>query len=95
MTMAEHPSQRDFQDHVETYRSFIRGTVAVIFACVYVMVGLVSVSFGSTLPVFLAFAGIILGFIAIAIDLRTGAQRWPLALGGLAVFALITALNLS
>ena len=95
MTMAEHPTKRDFEDHVETYRAFIRGSIAVILACIYVLVGLVSVTFGSTLPVFLAFAGIIVGFIAIAIDLRTGAQRWPLSLGVLLIFALITALNLS
>ncbi len=95
MTMAEHPTPREFEEHWQIYRGFIRGSIAIVLACIYVMVGLLSVAFGSTLPVFLAFAGIIIGSLAIAIDLRSGAQRWPLSLGVLAAFALITALNLS
>jgi hypothetical protein len=95
MTMAEHPTTREFEEHWQTYRGFIRGSIAIVLACVYVMVALISVAFGSALPVFLAFAGIIVGIIAIAIDLRSGAQRWPLSLGVLVLFALITALNLS
>lgn len=95
MTMAEHPTHSELEEHRETYRGFLRGSIAFVLATVYVLVALVSVAFGSALPVFFAFAGIIIGFIAIAVDLRSGARRWPLSLGVLAVFALITALNAS
>lgn len=91
MTMAER--QPKFDDHAETYRGFIRGSIALILGVAYVLVALASVGFASTLPVFFAFAGIIVGFIAIAVDLRTGSTSWGLALGVLAVFALITAVN--
>lgn len=91
MTMAER--QPKFDEHAETYRGFIRGSIAVILGVTNVLIALASVAFGSTLPVFLAFAGIILGHIAIAIDLRTGSPNWGLSLGFLAVYALITAVN--
>lgn len=93
MTMADHPTHPELEPHRETYQGFVRGSIAVILACVYVLVALVSVGFGSTLPVFLAFAGIIFGVIAIIIDVRAGSRRWGLSLGVLVVFALITALN--
>lgn len=91
MTMAER--QPNFDDHAETYRGFIRGSIALVLGVAYVLVALASVGFGSTLPVFLAFAGIVLGLIAIAVDVRTGSTSWGLSLGLLAVFALITAIN--
>lgn len=91
MTMAER--QPKFDDHAETYRGFIRGSIALVLGVAYVLVALASVGFGSTLPVFLAFAGIVLGLIAIAVDVRTGSTSWGLSLGLLAVFALITAIN--
>jgi hypothetical protein len=92
MTMADrHP---DLEPHVDTWRGFIRGSLATVLACVYVLVGLVSIGFGSTLPLFIGFVGMIVGFIAIAIDLRTGSHSWGLSLGVLAVFALITVINI-
>jgi cytochrome c biogenesis protein CcdA len=92
MTMAER--RHDYEPHAETWHGFIRGSIAVILACVYVLVGLVSIGFGSTLPLFLGFLGIIAGVVAIAIDLRTGSRSWGLSLGVLAVFALITVINI-
>jgi len=92
MTMAER--RHDYEPHAQTWHGFIRGSIAVILACVYVLVGLVAIGFGSTWPLFLGFLGIIAGIVAIAIDLRTGARSWGLSLGVLALFALITFINI-
>jgi hypothetical protein len=92
MTMAD--PQHDLEPHAETWHGFIRGSVATILATVFVLMGLVSIGFGSTWPLFLGFLGMIVGFVAIAIDLRTGAKSWGLSLGVLAVFALITVINI-
>jgi hypothetical protein len=92
MTMAD--DQHDFQPHAETWHSFIRGSIATILAAIFILVGLVSIGFGSTLPLFLGFLGIIAGVVAIAIDLRTGSPSWGTSLGVLAVFVLITLINI-
>ena len=92
MTMADR--HHDFEPHVQTWHGFVRGSIALVIATAYVMVGLVSIGFGSTWPLFLGFLGIVLGHIALAIDLRTGARSWGLSLGVLAVFALITVINI-
>ena len=92
MTMADR--HHDYEPHAETWHGFIRGSIAIILATVYVLVGLVSIGFGSTWPLFLGFVGIIIGHVAIAIDLRTGARSFGLSLGVLAVFALITLINI-
>jgi hypothetical protein len=92
MTEAGH--HHDLEPHAETWHGFIRGSIATILATIFILVGLVSIGFGSTLPLFLGFVGIIVGHLAIAIDLRTGSHSWGLALGVLAVFALITVINI-
>jgi len=50
--------------------------------------------FAHTLNVFSGFAGLILGIMAVLIDVRTGG-RWFLSLGVLVVFGLISAVNVS
>jgi hypothetical protein len=92
MTEAGH--HHDLEPHAETWHGFIRGSIATILATIFILVGLVSIGFGSTLPLFLGFVGIIVGHLAIAIDLRTGAPSWGLSLGILAAFALITLTNI-
>jgi hypothetical protein len=92
MAMAER--RHDYEPHAETYHGFIRGSIALVLACVFVLVGLLSIGFGSVLPLFLGFVGMIVGFIAIAIDLRTGSRTWGLSLGILLVYFLITAMNI-
>ena len=92
--MTEADRHHDYQPHAETWHGFIRGSVATIIATVYILVGLVCIGFGSTWPLFIGFVGMILGHIAIAIDLRTGSRSFGLSLGLLAVFALITIFNI-
>jgi hypothetical protein len=100
MTMADdhhdvqHDVQHDFQPHADTWHGFVRGSIALILASISILVGLVSIGFGSFLPLFLGFLGIIAVHIAIAIDLRTGsanpgAPRWESW-----VFTLITLINI-
>ena len=92
--MTEAERHHDYEPHAATWHGFIRGSVATILATVYILVGLVSIGFGSTWPLFLGAVGIIVGHIFIAIDLRTGSPSWGLSLGALAVFALITIINI-
>jgi uncharacterized membrane protein len=96
MTMADdqHDVQHDFEPHAETWHGFIRGSIATILATIFVLVGLVSIGFGSFLPLFLGFLGMIAGFVAIAIDLRTGSTAWGASLSVLGLFALITLINI-
>jgi hypothetical protein len=91
MTMAD--DQHDFEPHAETWHGFIRGSIALIVASISILVGLLSIGFGSTLPLFLGFLGIIAVHIAIAIDLRTGSPKWGASLSVLGLFALITLIN--
>ena len=96
MTMADehHDVQHDFQAHADTWHGFIRGSIALIVASISILVGLVSIGFGSFLPLFLGFLGIIAVHIAIAIDLRTGSSSWGASLSVLGIFVLITLINI-
>jgi hypothetical protein len=100
MTMADdhhdvqHDVQHDFEPHARTWHYFVRGSIALILASISILVGLVSIGFGSTLPLFLGFLGIIAVHIAIAIDLRTGSPNWGASLSVLGIFTLITLINI-
>jgi hypothetical protein len=95
--MAEHTAQHGAMDsstHGATYEFFVRIMVAGIIHVFFVMVALVSFAFGHSASVFLGFAGLIIGTIAVLIDFRSQ-SRYFLSLGLLALFALITAINVS
>ena len=81
-------------DHRQTYEGFVTGAIVLTFVSFLILVALVSFRFGETLNVFIGFAGLAIGFIAVAIDARMG-SRWFLSLGVLVVFGLITAINVS
>ncbi len=89
------PHSEHFGDHKATYEGFVKGSIALTLWCLFILVALCSVGFGSTLPRFMAFAGVIVGTIVILIDLRSGAKAWPLSLGTLAVYGLLTAINVA
>jgi hypothetical protein len=95
--MAEHTAQHgamDTSSHAATYEFFVRIMVAGIIHVFFVMVALVSFAFGHNAAVFIGFAGLIIGTIAVLIDFRSQ-SRYFLSLGLLALFALITAINVS
>jgi hypothetical protein len=95
--MAEHTVDHhlDMAAHRSTYANFVRGSVALVLICAFVLVALCSFAFGHTLNVFIGFAGLIIGVIAVLIDARSGSQRWFLALGVLVIFGLLTAISVS
>lgn len=83
----------DMDAHRRTYSAFVRGSAALGIICAFVLVALCSFAFGKSLNVFIGFAGLIIGHIAVLIDWRSGSQRWLLSVGALVLFALITAVN--
>ena len=96
--MADHSPadnhDHQLRDHRETYEGFITGSIVLTFVSFLILVALVSFRFGESLNVVIGFAGLVIGFIAVAIDARMG-SRWFLSLGVLVVFGLITAINIS
>jgi hypothetical protein len=96
--MAEQASQQEAQEmsgHTVTYEGFLKGSIVVALCCIFILLALVNVGFGHSLPIFKAFAGLIAGFLAVLIDARAGSGRWILALGVLLIYALLTAMNIS
>lgn len=95
--MAEHSSgnhSQDMEEHRSTYSAFVTGSIALSLVCAFVLVSLVSFRFAGTLNVFMGFAGLIVGIVAVLIDVRTGG-KWLLSIGALVLFGLITAINVS
>lgn len=94
--MAEHSTNASFMaDHRATYQGFVRGAIVIVLACFYVLVALCNFAFGHTATLFVGFAGIVVGLIAIAIDARSGSRTWALSLGLLIAYGIITAINVS
>ncbi|WP_119392017.1 hypothetical protein [Taklimakanibacter lacteus] len=83
----------DMAAHRRTYGAFVRGSIVLGIVCAFVLVSLSSFAFGKSLNVFIGFAGLIIGIIAVLIDARSGSQRWLLSIGALVLFGLITAVN--
>ena len=95
--MADHSSDNHshgMEEHTCTYAAFLKGSIALSIICGFVLVALVAFRFAHTLNVFSGFAGLVLGIIAVLIDVRTGG-KWYLSGGLLVLFGLITAVNVS
>ena len=95
--MADHSSDNHshgMEEHTSTYAAFLKGSIALSIICGFVLVALVAFRFAHTLNVFSGFAGLVLGIIAVLIDVRTGG-KWYLSGGLLVLFGLITAVNVS
>lgn len=85
----------DTSTHLSTYGTFLRFTAAGIIHVGFVLVALCNFAFGGAAPRFMGFAGLILGTLAVLIDLRMGSRRWLLSLGLLVLYALITAISVA
>jgi hypothetical protein len=95
--MAEHSSGNhsdDMEEHRSTYSAFIKGSIALSIVSGYVLVALVSFAFAQTFSVFMGFGGLILGIVAVLLDVRRG-SNWYLSVGLLVLFGLVTAANVS
>ena len=95
--MADHSSDNSshgMEEHTNTYAGFVTGSVALSIICGFVLVALVAFRFAHTLNVLTGFAGLIIGLVAVLIDVRTGG-KWYLSGGLLVLFGLITAVNVS
>ena len=85
----------DMQAHQATYRNFVKGSVALVLACAFVLIALINFKYGNALIFLAGFGGIILGIAAIAIDARAEHPKWLLSIGLLVVYVLITLLNIT
>ena len=84
----------DMAAHRGTYEGFLRGSILTSLMCLMVCIALVMFRFGHGWSVFLGFAGLIVGVIALLIDLRSGSAKWALSVGWAVIFGLITAINI-
>ncbi len=94
--MADHSpgnASNDMESHRNTYEGFLKGSVALAIHCGYILIALADFRFVQHWNVFLGFSGIIIGAIAILIDIRMG--RWFLSPILLVLFGLISAYALS
>jgi hypothetical protein len=96
--MAEHGTSathsNDFEAHKATYQGFLKGSVVLALLCFYILVALVAFRFINSYNVLIGFAGLIIGIIALLIDVRAG-NKWYLSGGWLIVFGLVTAIFLA
>ena len=96
--MAEHGStgthSHGFEEHAKTYEGFIKGSIALTILCLYVLVALVAFAFIASGNLLIGFGGLIIGILALIIDVRSGAN-WKLSVAWLVVFGAITAVSLS
>lgn len=97
--MADHsPSSGNvthgFEAHKATYEGFLKGSVALTFVCLYILVALSAFAFINSFNVLIGFAGLIIGILAVLIDARAG-NKWYLSIGWLVIFGLITAVSVA
>jgi hypothetical protein len=97
--MAEHGStgthSHGFEEHAKTYDGFIKASIAGTILCLYVLVALVAFAFvASATNLLVGFGGLIIGILALIIDLRLG-SGWKLSVGWLVLYGLLTTLLLA
>jgi hypothetical protein len=95
--MAEHSSGHGAQDlssHTHAYEGFLKGSIVLALCCGLILLALINVGFGHSHEIFKAFAGLIVGFLGVLIDVRSGG-KWMLSVGILLIFGIITAMNVT
>jgi hypothetical protein len=80
--------------HRKTYDAFLTGSVALSIICGYVLVALVSFRFAPSFNVFMGFGGLVLGIVAVLLDVRRG-RSWYLSVGLLVLFGLVIAASIA
>lgn len=82
-------------DHAATYQGFVKYSVALCIACFIILTSLCLFAFGPVGSLFYGFAGLIVGAIALIIDVRIGSGNWFLSGGVAVLFALFAAMLVS
>lgn len=92
--MAEHgthtSSAMDYEEANRTYAGFLKGAVVLTIMSLYVLVALCAFAFIGSGNVLIGFGGLIIGVIALIVDLRAG-NNWYISVGWLVIFGLFTA----
>jgi uncharacterized membrane protein SpoIIM required for sporulation len=94
--MAEQASRHEAQDmggHERTYEGFLTGSIILGLCCILILIALVNVGFNASHPYLMAFLGIVIGFLSVLIDARSGA-RWMLSIAVVLIYALLTAMSI-
>ena len=96
--MADHgthtSSAMDYEAAHSTYAGFLKGAVVLTIFCLYVLVALSAFAFIEKGNVLIGFAGLIIGAIALIVDLRAG-NNWYISVAWLVIFGLFTAVMVS
>ena len=96
--MADHGTHTsnamDYEAAHATYAGFLKGAVVLTIFCLYVLVALCAFAFIDKGNVLIGFAGLIIGAIALIIDLRAG-NNWYISVAWLVIFGLFTAVMVS
>ena len=81
-------------DHAETYAGFIKYSVALGMACFVILTALCVFAFAPSgaMSLVLGFGGLIIGLLAIIVDIRIGSGKWLLSGAVAVVFALLAAM---
>jgi ethanolamine transporter EutH len=93
MTDNSAANAKDFEDHKQTYKSFIAGAISLSLACFFILVCMVLNGFSDAgsainLPVSLFF--MFLGFVFLAVEVVKAGSNFLASTALLAVYALIT-----
>ena len=97
--MADHgsstaPTQHGFEEHRKTYEGFLKGAVVLTILFLYILVALVSFAFIGSGNVLIGFGGLIIGILALLVDMRAG-NNWYISAGWLVIFGLFVAVMVS
>ena len=96
--MADHGTHTsnamDYEAANATYAGFIKGAVVLTIMSFYVLVALCSFAFIDKGNVLIGFGGLIIGAIALIVDLRAG-NNWYISVAWLVIFGLFTAVMVS
>ena len=96
--MADHGTHTsnamDYDEAHRTYSGFLKGSVVLTIFCLYVLVALSAFAFIDKGNVLIGFAGLIIGAIALIIDLRAS-NNWYISVAWLVIFGLFTAVMVS
>ena len=82
-------------DHAATYKGFVKYSVVLSIACFIILTSLCLFAFGPVGSLYYGFAGLIIGAIALIIDVRVGSGNWILSGTVAALFALFAAMLVS